>query len=77
MSVAAAPSINLAIVGPLETCDEPQRGGLARAARTEQHDELALLHVDRHIIDRDDIAESLRHPMQANFRHKRLRCRFH
>jgi hypothetical protein len=52
-----------------EAGDQPQRGGLAAAGRPQQADQVAVLDMQRHIIDHRDIAVSLGQAPQLNRRH--------
>ena len=45
--------------GCFQAGDQAQRRRLAGAGRAEQHDELAVLDVERQIVDGDDVAEAL------------------
>ena len=50
----------------LEAADHPERGRLAAAARAEHREELAGPDVQRHAVDRADVAEVLRQVGQAD-----------
>src|SRR5690606_24573472 len=49
-----AADLDLTAVGLFEPCDAAQQGGLAAAARAEQHHELAGTHLERDVVDRCD-----------------------
>ena len=48
----------------LEPGDHAQRGGLPAARRAEQHEELAVVDLEREVVDGDDVAEALRHVLE-------------
>ena len=54
---------DLAGRGRLEAGDQPQQRRLAAARGPEQDHELALAAGERDVVDRDDLAERLRHPL--------------
>jgi hypothetical protein len=53
-------------VGLLEAGDQAQRRGLAAAGRAEQREELALLDVERDLLDRLKGAEGLAHVVELD-----------
>jgi hypothetical protein len=61
-----------AAVGDLfEAGDHAQQGRLAAAGRPDEHHELAIADLERHIIDCSDLgAEALGHPVERNPRHE-------
>jgi hypothetical protein len=50
----------------IETRDEPQAGGLAGTRRTEQGKELAVGDAQVDVVDRDDVAEAARDPLELD-----------
>ena len=52
--------VQLAGVRAVEPGDHVERGGLAGAVRADQADDLALAHVERDVVQRDDAAEAAR-----------------
>ena len=48
----------------LEARDHAQHRGLAGSGRAEQGEELSVTDVERHVVDRDDVAERLAHAAQ-------------
>jgi hypothetical protein len=60
----APADLDLALGRLVEAGDHPQRRRLAAAGRAEQREELAGLHLEVDVIDRDEVAVSLRHAAQ-------------
>ena len=56
-----AGDVDPAAVGRLEPGDHPQQRGLAAAAGAEQGREGAVADLERHVVERDELAEALRH----------------
>ncbi len=56
--------------GPLEAGEHAQRGRLATAGRPDEDEELAILDVEREVVDRDDLAEQLVDVIEADRRHQ-------
>ena len=57
---------DLARVGLLEAGDDPQQRRLARAARAEERGEGASVDIDRHVVERMEVPEVLRHVPHLN-----------
>ncbi len=57
---------DLAVVGELETGDDPEERRLARAARPEQGSQRAAFDVERDIVERREVAEALRDVTDEN-----------
>jgi hypothetical protein len=57
----AARDQHLAAVGCLEACNHSQERRLAAAARAEQRRQRAVAHVERHVVEGNEVAEVLRH----------------
>ena len=55
-----------ALAGFLEAGDHAERGRLAAAGRAEHREELAARNVQAHVPHRGELAEALRHPLQAD-----------
>ncbi len=55
-------------VGPVEPGDQPQQGGLARAGRAEQREELPLRHGEVDAVDRVDLGVALAQRRRADGR---------
>ena len=55
-----------ALVGGLESGDDPQEGRLARAARPEEGRERARLGIEGDVVERDEVAEPLRDVANEN-----------
>jgi hypothetical protein len=55
-----AGDVHPAAVGRLEPGDHAQQRGLAAAARPEQCGERAVPDLERHVVERDEVAEALR-----------------
>jgi hypothetical protein len=51
-----SPSQSTAAGGIHQVRDDPERGGLPAARRAEERDEIALVDLQRHVLQRDDIA---------------------
>jgi hypothetical protein len=64
-----------AVGGLVEPGDHAQRGGLPAAGRAEEHEELAIGHVEREVVDGDDVAEALGHGRERDRGHSRARLR--
>jgi hypothetical protein len=56
-----AADVDPAAVWRLEPCDHAQERGLAAAARPEQSGERAVADLERHVVERDELSEALRH----------------
>jgi hypothetical protein len=56
---------NLPPVGPLKTYDHVKDGGLARAVRAEEPDDLALAYVERHAVDDRALAVGFLQPLDT------------
>jgi len=57
---------DLALVRRLETRDDAQEGGLAGAARPEKSRQRPTLDIERHVVERDEVSEPLRHVADEN-----------
>src|SRR5581483_5221844 len=68
---ALAFEAQLSRVGSVEAGDEVEDGRLAGAVRADQADDLALRHVERDVVDRDDPAEAARDVPDLQQRHPR------
>ena len=60
----AAADLDLALGRLVEAGDHPQRRGLAAAGRAEQREELARLHLEVDVVDRDQVTVALGDPTQ-------------
>ena len=56
-----AGDVDPAAVGRLEPGDHPQQRGLAAAARPEQGGQRAVADLERHVVERHELAEALGH----------------
>src|SRR5262249_45588970 len=65
---AAATVDDVAGGGPQIAGDGVERGGLAGAVRADQREHLALAHLERHVADRDEAAETDRQAADAEHR---------
>ena len=60
-SVTTRSPIEISPVGDLlEAGDHAQQRGLAAAGRADEHHELAVADLERHLVDRDDVAAALK-----------------
>ena len=66
---ALAVEDDLALVRLVEPRDQVEERRLAGAVRADQADDLALAHVERDVVDRDDPAEPPRHVLDREQRH--------
>jgi len=57
---------NLARVGHQEASDQVEQRGLAAAGRAEQRHQLAALHLQRDLVQRDDLAETFGDAIEAD-----------
>jgi hypothetical protein len=62
----AAAEVDGAVRGLLEAADHPQGRGLPAARRPEHREELALLDIEREVVDRGRVPEELRDPVEAH-----------
>jgi hypothetical protein len=63
MSVMSTPSRKSAFGGTLEPGQHAQQGGLAGAGTTQQGEDLALVDVEGHVVDRQRFVELLAYPV--------------
>ena len=63
-------------VDALQLVDAADQGGLARAGRADHRDDLALVHVQAHPVERRVVAELLAHVADAQDRRVAHRCPF-
>ncbi len=71
----AVPDPDRALRRNLEPGDHAERRGLAAPRRTEEHEELPVEDLEREVVDRDHIAESLRDVLQHHPGHTRAERR--